>query len=283
MKSSVVGHIVRSRFLEATAGHYLRMVERLEASGQLAEWLEQGVVIRHHLPYSPYENSSVVVACCDEQGAHLADRLFAVHYEWLELPAEHTSLVHNMEHISRRNRQLYRLLSLLADHQQQWFQSGKPGDLQRYPYKQAVGGYSQHWSGYMDISVVSRLVSGKRVALCFKDQVERIIPLRELFPRRWEQLGERIRQLMEDRERIWTDESLAEELTQWEGPISRRYVAHVRNRYGLSPGRGRRLKWMPGTPPICWGVPGPLRQNRFVRYRPVVVSMSYPERGGVST
>ncbi|MBT3307967.1 MAG: hypothetical protein HOL04_10755 [Gammaproteobacteria bacterium] len=280
MKSSIVGHIVRSRYLDATAGHYQRMVERLEESELLVQWLKSGQVIRHHFPYAEDEISRVAIACCDASGFQFSSRLFALHYEVADKSLEESSLRYNMEHISRRNVQTHHLLTLLAEHQQAWLMgedgqsAGQPQMLRQYPYKQVVGDYSQRWSGYMDMSVVSRLISGKRILLQFGEQSGQVMPLRELFPRRWEQLGERIRHLMEDRERIWTDEALAEELGEWEGPISRRYVTHVRNRFGLSPGRGRRLKSMPGTPPICWGVLGLSMQNRYSNSRVAAVSMS---------
>ncbi len=279
MKSTIVGHIIRSRYLDATAGHYQRMVERLEASEQLTEWIREGVLLRHHYPYRESESSAVVIAHFDHHGVHLSSRLFAVHYAWLEKLPEQFALSYNIDHISRRNTQLYRLLQLLVEHQSRWIESGEAQDLRQYPYKQVVGDYSQRWGGYIDVTVISRLISGKRVELRFGNQgTERVILLRELFPRRWEQLGERIRHLMEDRERIWTDEALAEELAQLDEPISRRYVAHVRNRYGLSPGRGRRLKRKPGTPPICWGVPGHSMQSSLIRCRHDRESMSFQQR-----
>lgn len=269
-----MGHIVRSRFLDATAGHYQRMVERLEASELLEEWVKSGQVVRHHFPYVEDEVKSVAIAVCDAQGFTFSSRLFALHYEVVDKGLENSALRYNMEHISRRNVQSQRLLMLLAEHQQAWLEQGELQALLQYPYKQVVGDYSQRWSGYMDMTIISRLISGKRILLQFGANSGQVMPLRELFPRRWEQLGERIRHLMEDRERIWTDEALAIELSEWEGPISRRYVAHVRNRYGLSPGRGRRLKSMLGTPPICWGVPGPSMQRRFRHSQPAPGSMS---------
>ena len=283
MNTSTVGHIVRSRFLQASAGHYRRMVERLESSEQLIQWVENQQVIRYHYPFEEDESSHVVIATTTAEGFIFTSRYFALHYEVVDQSLESSALLYNLEHISRRNRQTHRLLTLLTIHQQAWVESGATEHLLHYPYKQVVGDYHQRWGGYMDMTIISRLVSGQRILLRHGASSGAVVPLKSLFPCRWMLLGERIRQLMEDREQIWTDQSLAEELSELEQPVSRRYVAHCRGRSGIAPGRGRRVKPMPGTPPICWGVPGPSMQSSCSGSPPAVGFMSsLPLNGGWS-
>ncbi len=280
MSGSVVGHIVRSRYLQAPLLHYRRMVQQLEDSEQLLQWLQQVVLARHAYPFRPSSHHQVTVAECDRDGFHLGCLEVALHYEWIQPPPQRSALSYNIDHVSRRNRHLYHLLQLLQQRQWRWIESGEASDLQRYPYREVVGDYRQRWGGYIDLSMVSRLVTVNRIIRIGGDQEMPYYALRELFPRRWEMIGERIRLLLQDREKIWTDAALAAELTQLQQPLSRRYVTHIRNRYGLPPGRGRRLKQRPSTPPICWGVLGPSMQSSWGGYRSVPGSMSYRAHPG---